>query len=94
MKITSSTTIDRRSFLKKLGALAGLALVAPATLLTTKGAGLPVADNVVSKGMVDFTVNDSMAAKIWSKHFFREMQADGHFHNIMGKGEDALLRVI
>ena len=45
--------MNRRTFLKKLGAMAGLALVAPATLLEAKAAGLTVADINALKAKAD-----------------------------------------
>ncbi|MBW1985001.1 MAG: hypothetical protein JRI53_09800 [Deltaproteobacteria bacterium] len=93
--------MNRRIFLKKLGVLAGLALVAPKALLA---APKPViAGGVITgPGKVRFNnkdygvvaVNNKLAAKVWSKSFYKEAKSNSYFDAIMGKDKKHLIRVI
>lgn len=74
--------------------MAGLALVAPATLLAApkpviaEGAIIGTVKakfNSTDYGVVAFKTPDKIAAKVWAKSLHKETQRNSYFHKIMGK---------
>ena len=87
--------VNRRSFLKQLSGLIGLALIAPATLLKTKTVELTLADLHEIKLRADaIECSGSLAAKRWSIEVNKIMRTKSYFSKFTGKGKNSIIRII